>query len=816
MSLARWLIVLLVVAVLALTLAVGGVYVLSWRQAQEDRASHWAAYAKAVAAQVGARAEGMQQLVDALARDPRWETELVQQPWEAIEVRLQRMLPDALWVRLLPAGSDAGQGALSFADLDLAQRAVSATPPLAMHGLGTPERHLALARAIRSGDQVLAVLLVALDPKWLQRALTPPPAGAYALMQGQAMLAFRGDIALKAMKPGSRFPVVGTEWEVVYWPVWTAPNPVYALAFWGVAMAVIALIGYLGWRWITRSLQADVDILLRFIDDWRLGKRQEFYPLKAKELQPLIDRLLLLSPPVDRVELKEEDEALRREVERKTQTNSTTGEASADSTGSGDVAVSETTIHVPAKRVFQPCDLRAPFAELPVEAFQALGQAIGTEIQAQGEQAVVVGRDRREGSEALAAALIEGLRASGRDVIDLDAVPAPLVHFGCHYLNVRSGLVVTGGSCPLEYGGLKLTIAGERWSGKRLAELRQRLAEGQFASGMGQVESRDLLADYIGAVMDDVQLGRPLKVIVDLGIGTVGETVTALLRTLGCEVEEIRSEGLFDPARQGALAALGQRVAADAEAELGLAFDADGDRLAVVDARGRWVPADRVLMLLAGDVLSREPGSDIVVDTECSRHASRYVVQHGGRPVTASPLPCRLQAKLQESGAALGGGFSGHLWFRERWIGSDDAIYGAARLVEVLSADPLASDELFAELSQSVVSPYLETPLESLEETERTLKLLQQTADRCFDDAKVDASFGVRIDFASGWGAVRAAYARPALQFRFEADDTVALERIQGRFRDWFETIELALPLPFDQIAPRKPPPSGVGISGAL
>ncbi|BCX87890.1 phosphomannomutase/phosphoglucomutase [Methylomarinovum tepidoasis] len=799
MGLARWLIVLLIVAVLALTLTVGGVYFFSWRQAQEDQASHWAAYAKAVAAQIGARAEGTQQLVDALARDPRWETELAGQPWDAIEARLQRMLPDALWVRLLPVGTDVGQGVLSFADLDLAQRAVSAAPPLAMHGLGSPQRHLALARAIRSGDQALAVLLVALDPKWLQRDLTPPPTGAYALMQGKAMLAFRGDAALKGMTPEGRIQVPGTEWEIVYWPVGKDSGPVYALVLWAAAVAVIVLTGYFGWRRISRSLQADVAMLLRFLDDWRLGRRQEFYPLKAKELQPLIDRLLLLSPPVDRAELKEEDEALRREVERKTRTDSGAVKVSADSTGSGDVEVSETTIQVPAKRVFQPCDLRAPLAELPVEVFQALGQAIGTEIQAQGEQAVVVGRDRREGSEALAAALVEGLCASGRDVIDLGAVPAPLVHFGCHYLNVRSGLVVTGGSCPLEYGGLKLTIAGEAWSGKRLLELRQRLAQGRFASGMGQVENRDLLADYIGTVMDDVQLGRPLKVIVDRGVGTVGETVTALLRTLGCEVEEIHSEGLFDPARQDALTALGRRVAADGEAELGLAFDADGDRLAVVDAQGRWVPADRVLMLLAGDVLSREPGSDIVFDTECSRHASRYVVQHGGRPVTALPLPCQLQAKLQETGAALGGSFSGHLWFRERWIGSDDAIYGAARLVEVLSADPLTSDELFAGLPQSVVTPYLETPLESLEETERTLKLLQQTADRFFDDAKVDAGFGVRIDFATGWGAVRAAYARPALQFRFEADDTAALERIQGRFRDWFETLELALPLPFDQ-----------------
>lgn len=801
MSLARWLIVFLIVAVLALTLTVGGVYFLSWRQAQEDRASYWAAYAKAVAAQIGARAEGMQQLVDALARDPRWETELVQQPWDAIEVRLQRMLPDALWVRLLPIDSDAGQGVLSFADLDLAQRAVSAAPPLAMHGLGTPEWHLALARAIRSGDQALAVLLVALDPKWLQRDLTPPPAGAYALMQGKALLAFRGDAALKAAAPSGTLPIRGTLWQLRYWrPPPQLDNWIAVAGMLAVALLLVCGVVHACWRWLRQALARDSATLFTLVNDRLAGTPRGNYALSIRELQPMVDRLLMLTAAVpgsgtatSPVDFEEAPEVPPAEAAPELETAVAVQDAPAEPP-----SAPPQPVKLPS-HVFQSCDLRAPLAELPAEVFQALGRAIGTEIQALGEQAVVVGRDRREGSEALASALIEGLQASGRDVIDLGAVPAPLVHFGCHYLNVRSGLVVTGGSCPLEYGGLKLTIAGETWSGKRLLELRQRLAEGQFASGMGQVENRDLLADYIGTVMDDVQLGRPLKLIVDCGIGTVGETVTALLRTLGCEVEEIHSEGLFDPARQGALAALGQRVAADAEAELGLAFDADGDRLAVVDARGRWVPADRVLMLLAGDVLSREPGSDIVFDTECSRHASRYVVQHGGRPMTALPLPCQLQAKLQETGAALGGSFSGHLWFRERWIGSDDAIYGAARLVEVLSADPLTSDEIFAELPQSVVTPYLEASLESLEETERTLKLLQQTADKFFDDAKVDAGFGVRVDFAEGWGAVRAAYARPALQFHFEADDTAALERIQGRFRDWFETIELALPLPFDQ-----------------
>ncbi len=788
MSLTRWLILLLAVTGLSLLLAVAAVYFLSWRNLDQRQREQWADYAQAVVRQTEARSRDLQALVGALARDPRWPEILDSSDWEVEERRLAGMIPEFLWVRLLPPDLEEPTGRLSFADLDLIRQAAGEDPPPAVQGAAA-ERHLAVARAIRDGDRVLAVLLVALDPAWVRQGLPTPKRGALAITQGDLTLARRGDDALPAAEPGATIPIPGTRWQLRYWLPPAEPEGIW----WVVLAVLLALLPvsalvYACRRWWKQAVAKDGATLLNLVNDLMNGTVASSYVTVVQELQPLIDRLLIVSQsrhvrPEARYPVAEPETAKE------------TAPAPEPLSAGPPVAPSPpSTLTVP-ESVFTACHLRGDVETLTPEVFHALGRAIGSEVQAQGEQTVSVGRDRREGSEARAAALIEGLRASGCDVLDLGAVPTPLVSFACHYLTSRSGVMVTGGSAPAEHTGLKVVIAGELWHGDRLRQLHRRLQDQDLKSGMGSVESRDLLADYIGAVIDDVQIGRPMKVVVDAGAGVAGEVVPALLRTLGCEVAECRSETMLDPGVGNALERLCAQVRNDPEAELGLAFDGDGDRLAVVDARGRWVPADRVLMLLVADVLSREPGGDVVFDLECGRHLARHIVQHGGRPVVAPVGYCHLYAKAEASAAPLAGGFSGHLIFRERWFGIDDAIYGAARLLEILSAEPETSDEVFAQLPQNVSTPYLEVTLES-GRIENAMKILQATADKFFDDAKVDMTSGVRTDFADGWGIVRPADGYDALRLRFEADDRKALERIQARFQEWFDTVELAVTLP--------------------
>ncbi len=796
MSLARWLILLLVVTVLALTLAVAAVYFLSWRNLDHRQEEQWADYAQAVVRQIEARSRDLQDLVAGLAHDPRWPEILDSSDREAEERRLAGLVPGALWVRVLSPDLEEPVGRLSFADLDLVRRAVGDDPPPAVQGAAA-ERHLAVARAIRDGERIPAVLLVALDPDWLQRGLPTPKRGAFAITQGDLTLVRRGD-GTSAAGPSATIPIPGTRWQLRYWLPPTEPGGIQwaVLAALSALLPIFALV-YACRRWWRQAVAKDGATLLNLVNDLMNGTVASSYRAALPELQPLIDQLLFSCrlPGTTTPSVKKEIPGSTEEKKRMEDASGMTVEGSGgdDETPVHESSQTSSEVTVP-ESVFTACHLRGDAETMAPAVFHALGRAIGSEVLAQGEQTVSVGRDRRQGGEERAEALIEGLRACGCDVLDLGVVPAPLVYFACHYLTGRSGVMVTGGSAPAEWSGLKVVIAGEPWHGDRLRRLHRRLQDQDLRSGMGSVESRDLLADYIGAVIDDVQIGRPMKVVVDVGAGVAGEVVPALLRTLGCEVEECRSE-MLDPGVEGALARLCAQVRNDPEAELGLAFDGDGDRLAVVDARGRWVPTDRVLMLLAADVLSREPGGDVVFDVECGRHLARHIVQHGGRPVVAPVGYCHLHAKAEDVVAPLAGGFSGHLIFRERWFGIDDAIYGAARLLEILSAEPVTSDEVFAQLPQSVSTPYLEVVLDQ-GRIANAMEILQATADKFFDDAKVDMTSGVRIDFADGWGIVHPADGYDALRLRFEADDRKALERIQARFQEWFDAVELAITVP--------------------
>lgn len=451
--------------------------------------------------------------------------------------------------------------------------------------------------------------------------------------------------------------------------------------------------------------------------------------------------------------------------------------------------------------IFRAYDIRGLVASnLTPGAVYEIGRAIGSESAARGEQTVIVGRDGRLSGPALAEALIGGLRASGRDVVDIGQVPTPVLYFAAHQLAARSGVMITGSHNPPEYNGMKIVLAGDTLAGEAIQGLRKRIENGDLDAGAGTLRHLDVLPDYIERIRSDITLERPLKVVVDCGNGVAGEAAPRLLKALGCELTELYCDidGHFpnhhpDPSKTENLADLIAAVQAQ-KAHLGLAFDGDGDRLGVVDGEGRIIWPDRLMMLFSKDILERNPGGQIIYDVKCSRHLDRTIADHGGKPEMWKTGHSLIKARMKETGALLAGEMSGHLFFRERWYGFDDALYSAARLLEILAKDPRPSSEVFAGLPDSVNTPELNVAMAE-GEPHRFMDRLAAAAR--FDGATVATIDGVRADFSDGWGLVRASNTTPCLVLRFEADDAVALQRIQETFRKAMLDVDPGLSLPF-------------------
>ncbi|ABI58185.1 phosphomannomutase/phosphoglucomutase [Alkalilimnicola ehrlichii MLHE-1] len=455
--------------------------------------------------------------------------------------------------------------------------------------------------------------------------------------------------------------------------------------------------------------------------------------------------------------------------------------------------------------IFRTYDIRGIVTQgFNADVARLLGRAIGSEAADQGQRRVIVARDGRHSSPELVAGLTEGLQQVGRDVIDLGCVPTPLMYFATHHLGTGAGVMVTGSHNPPEYNGMKIMAGGRTLSGDDIQDLRRRVHEGDYAraDAPGTRETYDIVPDYLARVTGDVRPDRPLKVVLDAGNGVAGAVAPALFRALGCEVEALYCEvdGSFpnhhpDPAEPKNVAELIDRVRAGG-ADVGLAFDGDGDRLGVVDNEGRIIWPDRQLMLYAQDVLSRRPGEPVIFDVKCSAHLARVIREAGGEPCMWKTGHSLIKAKLKETGAPLAGEMSGHIFFEERWYGFDDALYTGARLLEILARRAGSSAEVFAALPDAVSTPELRVNLEEGEPTPLMERLLAAGRER-FTDATLHTIDGLRVEFPDGWGLIRSSNTTPSLVLRFEADDEAALERIKAAFRALLESIRPGLSLPF-------------------
>ncbi|CAM3383805.1 phosphomannomutase/phosphoglucomutase [Halomonas lysinitropha] len=457
---------------------------------------------------------------------------------------------------------------------------------------------------------------------------------------------------------------------------------------------------------------------------------------------------------------------------------------------------------VPAS-IFRAYDIRGIVDDTLTEAnVEQIGGAIGSEARARGESTLVVARDGRLSGPRLLAALTRGLTASGCDVVDIGMVPTPVLYFATHVLEgTASGVMVTGSHNPPDYNGFKIVLGGETLSGDAIAALHARIAEGDLASGQGSVSEQDLREAYLRRILGDVSLDRPLKAVVDCGNGVAGELGPQLIEKLGAETVPLFAEidGNFpnhhpDPGKLENLQDL-IRTVQETGADIGLAFDGDGDRLGVITPNGTMIYPDHLLMAFAEDMLSRNTGARVIFDVKCTGNLTRVIEEAGGTPEMWRTGHSLIKARMKETGALLAGEMSGHIFFQERWYGFDDGLYAAARLLEILSKQDDDADTFFARYPQDVGTP--EINITVTDETKFTLvDRLAREGDFGEDGIKTTLD-GIRVDYADGWGLCRASNTTPVLVLRFEGKDDAALARIRDRFANALTQVspDLALPL---------------------
>lgn len=737
-----------------------------------------------------------------------------------VAVELQRRLPGALQVRLLLGDvnepDQGGAAPMGYAGLDMLHGTVEKRRPsnAEVHQIKSGAPYLAMALPVGAGPDIAGALFVAWDLRPLAALVSGVPTfpGYVQLVQGGG-----GGYAV-AMSPGAGDALAGdgvldvpaTIWQVRY-AAQPMPGAVgglaTVLAMIGGGALLLLMVVALQWHYLRRDLRIDMGVIVNLAE---AILRRESAVQQQAHVAISSDAVALLGQYVRdaRDTQVTANVAAKAPLPAAAAQQSTHGldveELDSDPAellgAAGPARGTPPQIEIAAS-LFRAYDIRGVVGETLTPTIAGLlGQALATLVQEQGGRQVAVAYDARTSSPALAEALIDGLNVSGCDVLDIGQAPTPLLYFAMHTQPVQAGVMVTGSHNPAPYNGFKIVVGDRVLDGDDLLRLRDRMQQGLFNHGSGEVERIDLLGDYIEAVNREVQLARPMKVVVDAGNGVAGEMAIGVLESLGCDVVPLFCEpdGDFpnhhpDPSQPENLSSLMLEVQAQ-EADLGIALDGDGDRLGLVDNAGNLIWPDRLLMLLAADVLGRHPGVDILFDVKSSRHLASFVLSHGGRPIMWQSGHSRMRAKMLETGALLGGEFSGHLFIKERWYGFDDAVYAAARVLEILALDSRPSDALFAEIPDSPSSPEYQLMLEEGQSADLMRAL---DAHKVFDDARLIELDGLRVEFANGWGLIRPSNTTPSLTFRFEADDAGALEQIKTRFRELLRRVAPDMQPPF-------------------
>ncbi|KMM78828.1 phosphomannomutase [Pseudomonas deceptionensis] len=451
--------------------------------------------------------------------------------------------------------------------------------------------------------------------------------------------------------------------------------------------------------------------------------------------------------------------------------------------------------------IFRAYDIRGVVPQtLTAETAYWIGRAIGAESLAKNEPHVSVGRDGRLSGPELVERLIQGVADSGCKVSDVGLVPTPALYYAANVLAGKSGVMLTGSHNPSNYNGFKIVIAGDTLANEQIQALHTRLKTNDLSWGEGSIERVDILSRYADVITQDIKLVKRLKVVVDCGNGAAGVIAPQLIEALGCEVIPLFCEvdGNFpnhhpDPGKPENLVDLIAKVK-ETNADIGLAFDGDGDRVGVVTNTGTMVFPDRLLMLFAQDVLERNPAAEIIFDVKCTRRLAPWIEECGGRPLMWKTGHSLIKKKMKETGALLAGEMSGHIFFKERWFGFDDGIYSAARLLEILSKRQETCEELFEAFPNDISTPEINIDVTD----ESKFSIIEALHDAQWGDgAELTSIDGVRVDYPHGWGLVRASNTTPVLVLRFEAETEAELQRIKDVFHAQLGRVAPDLQLPF-------------------
>jgi phosphomannomutase/phosphoglucomutase len=450
--------------------------------------------------------------------------------------------------------------------------------------------------------------------------------------------------------------------------------------------------------------------------------------------------------------------------------------------------------------IFRAYDIRGIVGKtLDAEVARQVGQVVGSLTLEADAGPVIVARDGRDSGPALVEGMVEGISSTGCDVVDIGAVPTGVLYFAAYELGNGTGVMITGSHNPSDYNGFKILIGGITQAGEQITGMYARILSGNLRVGKGKVSTEDMLSQYREKISGDIQLQRPLKVVADCGNGIGGVCAADVLRDIGAEVIPLFDEidGSFpnhhpDPSEPENLVDLIESVKL-MEADIGVAFDGDADRLGVVTRDGEIIYSDRLMMLFSRDVLSRVPGATIIYDVKCTGHLHDVIEEAGGNPMMYKTGHSLIKNKMKEIGSPFAGEMSGHFFFKERWYGFDCGIYAAARLLEILAADERDPQEVLNSLPNSISTPELKV---HMEEGENHAFVAEMQEKAKFADARINTIDGIRADFADGWGLVRASNTTPILVLRFEADTEEGLERIKGVFKQQILAIKSDLKLP--------------------
>jgi len=827
-----------IVAGFMIILSSAGVYLMTSSVINNAKRDSAEAVAKAVALTVSEQIDLLNKTLDKIADDPEVVSAAASADpvlMSATAAKLEKHFPNILKIRLLPPGvselDEKSVPKMGFADLDMVRETLKANQFPGIQGDMGLDRHLAITRRVLKKNEVVGVILASLSYEFIGKTIQAAEIsnGYLELKQASLMIGSAGTNSESLHSQKVEIKVPNTNWEITYWYSKGANFGEFVLiiSFIIIPALLVMLAFFVGYRRLSDLISADLSTVMKAFKDMMTSKMQGNYPVNMIEMHAIISTLVQFKRVLDNQEneniLKEEEDDLQIDsffdepgsfnvshsmpVER-AHAGIEVKEIPHEPQTAVEKIPKSPALVTPKKTnekafIFRAYDIRGIVGKtLTLEIVYDIGRALGTEAKNHGVNTVVIGRDGRTSSPGLAEALAKGIVTTGCDVLDLGMVPTPVLYFITQHTDGRSGVMITGSHNPAEYNGLKMVINGETLADARIQQLKQCIDRQSFASGpSGSIEENESAAhEYIGTIVDDIRVNRPMTVVLDCGNGVAGELGPALLKALGCEVIELFCEidGTFpnhhpDPSKPENMFELIEAVK-HYKADLGIAFDGDGDRLGIVDSGGKIIWPDRQMMLFAKDVLAGKPGSEIIYDVKCTRHLADQITKFGGRPVMWKTGHSYMKAKLKETGAKLAGEMSGHIFFNDRWFGFDDALYSAARLIEILSKDNRSSEEIFSQYPDSVNTPELNV---GLAEGENFKFIERMFAEANFITGKITNIDGMRVDFANGWGLVRASNTTPSLVIRFEADTKEHLLSIEEQFRTLMKKIKPDIELPF-------------------